>query len=205
MFTSICDVKRMLVNTYGSTFVKDIQHVFYSDVDAINKSDENIIFYGTFNDEVVVSLGGNEFSYYNVGNAVLFNNVRPNYQFQYYFTGYKILVDDINKMIPKEEKDYILFAFHDSIGQVMPFTSFVIKDSMSKTDYPLITDTNGTAKFYQTNINPTNSIQVFHQNDLSKPLTFRAPENNSISFGELKQVYDNLSIVNLDFPPLNER
>ena len=95
MFTSICDVKRMLVNTYGSTFVKDIQHVFYSDVDAINKSDENIIFYGTFNDELVVSLGANEFSYVNVGNAVLFNNVRPNYQFQYYFTGYKVFVDNI--------------------------------------------------------------------------------------------------------------
>jgi len=193
MFTNICDVKRMLDNKYGTTFVKDIQHFTTNDMNEINKADKSTLFYGKFNDEMQTEFGELRlFSYLNAS-PLLFKKCLPS-NFDYQFTGFKIVVSEIEKIIPKSAYDFILLKIQDERQVIQPYKDFVIYDNMYNTSYPLRSNQNGEAKFYYNDINQSNIMSVFSNKNT---YNFVEPNNTAITLQEMISVFDANQILTL--------
>ncbi|HIC30763.1 MAG TPA: hypothetical protein EYO76_02485, partial [Flavobacteriaceae bacterium] len=159
MFTNICDVKRMLQNAHGISFVRDIQHFTTNDMNEIIKADKSTLFYGKFNDEMQTEFGQLRLFSYPNASPLLFKTCLPS-NFDYQFTGFKIVVSEIEKIIPKTVNDFILLKIQDERQVMQSYKDFVIYDNMSKTSYPLRSNENGEAKFYYNDINQSNIMSV---------------------------------------------
>ncbi|UAB75141.1 hypothetical protein [Mesoflavibacter sp. SCSIO 43206] len=194
----------MLTNVYGSTFVKDIQHVIYNDMDQINRSDKNVVFYGSFNEEMQLKLGEKDIRYYLDSTPILFSECLP-LNFDYQFIGYKIIVSDIQKLIGVQQRESIKIVLRSFAGSLLPYQDFIIKDVLTQSDYISRTDKNGEANFYKLGINPANPIQAFLTGESNDQLEFAQAENTDISFGEFKDIADQQNFVLLSTIATNER
>lgn len=194
MFTNICDLKRMLENAHGISFVRDIQHFTTNDMNEINKADKSTLFYGKFNDEMQTEFGELRLFSYPNAMPILFKKCLPN-NFDYQFIGFKIIVSEIEKIIPKSAYNFILLKIQDERQILQPYKSFVVYDNQTNTSYPSRSNENGEAKFYYNDINVNNIISVFSGED---SYNFKQPDNVAITLQEAISVFEVNDVVVLE-------